>query len=347
MELPKEITAEKVHFSKDSKILNDIAQETSCDSELKTLTEDELLERIETVLNEKIINGEKTAFFQLGLFYIEQELYEKAYSCFEKSKDFDSQSMYQYGVMLYDGIGCEQNTVKGVECLLQVAQNPSNYTKHLMSALQYNIGRAYFQGFGVNRQSDIEAERWWLLAADDGNPKASVKAQSSLGMFYSREECLDLKKAFFWHSEACGNGSLESQGALGVMYEYGIGVKHNSDSAYICLKEASDRGNVYAMGNLVAHYYRRKLFTKASALALRVAQLKSQDIKLLATETECLPAFISKGISTACFYLARSFSSGLGIQQSEEEAKVYYSRSFQFDPDVCARLQNITTHGVI
>ncbi|XP_050395876.1 LRP2-binding protein isoform X2 [Patella vulgata] len=320
MELPKEITAEKVHFSKDSKILNDIAQETSCDSELKTLTEDELLERIETVLNEKIINGEKTAFFQLGLFYIEQELYEKAYSCFEKSKDFDSQSMYQYGVMLYDGIGCEQNTVKGVECLLQVAQNPSNYTKHLMSALQYNIGRAYFQGFGVNRQSDIEAER---------------------------EECLDLKKAFFWHSEACGNGSLESQGALGVMYEYGIGVKHNSDSAYICLKEASDRGNVYAMGNLVAHYYRRKLFTKASALALRVAQLKSQDIKLLATETECLPAFISKGISTACFYLARSFSSGLGIQQSEEEAKVYYSRSFQFDPDVCARLQNITTHGVI
>ena len=54
--------------------------------------------------------------------------------------------------------------------------------------------------------------RWWLLAADDGNPKGSIKAQTTLGMFYSREESLDLKKAFFWHSEACGNGSLESQG---------------------------------------------------------------------------------------------------------------------------------------
>ena len=54
--------------------------------------------------------------------------------------------------------------------------------------------------------------RYWLLAADDGNPKASIKAQSMLGMFYSREEKQDLKKAFFWHSEACGNGSLESQG---------------------------------------------------------------------------------------------------------------------------------------
>jgi len=54
--------------------------------------------------------------------------------------------------------------------------------------------------------------RYWLLAADDGNPNASVKAQSALGLFYSSSDDLDLKKAFYWHSEACGNGSLESQG---------------------------------------------------------------------------------------------------------------------------------------
>ncbi len=36
--------------------------------------------------------------------------------------------------------------------------------------------------------------RLWLLAADDGNPNASVKAQSSLGMFYCRPETLDLRK---------------------------------------------------------------------------------------------------------------------------------------------------------
>jgi len=54
--------------------------------------------------------------------------------------------------------------------------------------------------------------RYWLLAADDGNPKANIKAQSTLGLFYSSEDNLDLKKAFYWHTEACGNGSLESQG---------------------------------------------------------------------------------------------------------------------------------------
>lgn len=58
-------------------------------------------------------------------------------------------------------------------------------------------------------------------------------------------------------------------GALGVMYEYGIGARRNTDSAYICLKGASDRGNVYAMGNLVAHYYHRKLYTKSADLASR------------------------------------------------------------------------------
>ena len=57
-----------------------------------------------------------------------------------------------------------------------------------------------------------------MLAADGGNPKASVKAQSALGLFYSAADALDLKKSFFWHTEACGNGSLESQGYIYHVY---------------------------------------------------------------------------------------------------------------------------------
>lgn len=36
--------------------------------------------------------------------------------------------------------------------------------------------------------------RLWLYAADNGNPKASVKAQSILGLFYSMKEPKDLEK---------------------------------------------------------------------------------------------------------------------------------------------------------
>jgi TPR repeat protein len=54
---------------------------------------------------------------------------------------------------------------------------------------------------------------YWLEAADrDGNPYASVKAMSTLGLYYSRDETRNLKKAFHWHAEASTRGSLESQG---------------------------------------------------------------------------------------------------------------------------------------
>lgn len=45
----------------------------------------------------------------------------------------------------------------------------------------------YIQGFGV-QQSDSEAEVWWSRAGSHGNQPSSVRAQSTLGMFYSRQE---------------------------------------------------------------------------------------------------------------------------------------------------------------
>ncbi|XP_060578569.1 LRP2-binding protein-like isoform X2 [Ruditapes philippinarum] len=343
MEIPKDLSAENITFAKEKNILNDIAQETKDAPGYGCLSEDELMEKVENILLEKIKEGQKQAFFQLGLFYYEQGVYEKAIVYFERSKDFDFQSLYMLSVMLYDGVGCKSDTKKAVEYMRKIALSDDKRVKHLIGAAQFNLGRAYFQGYGVGRQSDVEAEKYWLLAADDGNPKASVKAQSTLGMFYCRDDSLNLTKAFFWHSEACGNGSLESQGALGVMYEYGVGVRSNKDSAYVCLKEASDRGNVYAMGNLVANYYKRKLYTKAADLASRVSQLS--DVGLISKETDCLPSFICKGIAMSCFYYARCLHAGHGVKKDENEAKKYYSRCYQFDPDVCASLQNQTQHG--
>ena len=62
---------------------------------------------------------------------------------------------------------------------------------------------------------------------------------------------------------------LIPSGALGVMYEYGIGVRRDGEAAFKCLKEAAARGNVYAQGNLAVHYYRRKLLNKAADVAKR------------------------------------------------------------------------------
>ena len=72
MEIPKDLPAETVPFSKEKSILNDIAQETKHVSGYDSMTVDELMEKVETILLEKIKNGEKQAHFQLGLFYYEQ-----------------------------------------------------------------------------------------------------------------------------------------------------------------------------------------------------------------------------------------------------------------------------------
>lgn len=46
-----------------------------------------------------------------------------------------------------------------VELMKQLSSSTSRHAKHLLTAVRFNIGRAYFQGYGVPRQSDSEAEK--------------------------------------------------------------------------------------------------------------------------------------------------------------------------------------------
>ena len=81
----------------------------------------------------------------------------------------------------------------------------------LVDAAAFNLYLAYMQGCGVEQSSD-EALRYLLTAASHGDTKVSVMAQTILGYFYSTSDYMDLEKAFHWHTEACQNGSVESQG---------------------------------------------------------------------------------------------------------------------------------------
>lgn len=350
LDLSRELSAERLPSpaSSDQSLVSLVRDESMSiqdGGDFNHLSDQELAEKVQSLLLARIEKGDKNSLFQLGQLYFEQEQYEEAAEYLEQAAEHgDFQAMFQLAVMFFDGLAGPADHQKGFEYMMVIATTSSKKAQHLLRAAQYNIGRAYFQGYGV-KQSDELAEKYWLLAADDGNPKACIKAQNVLGLFYSRPDSTNTKKAFFWHSEACGNGSLESQGALGVMLLNGLGCKKDVGGAVICLREAAERGNVYAMGNLVAYYYGRKLHTKTVELAARVSHLDNVD--QIAQETECLPAFVRKGIALACFYYARCLYLGLAIKKDEAEAKKYYSKSYTFDPDVCARLQSITQKGEI
>ncbi|NXF01990.1 LR2BP protein, partial [Smithornis capensis] len=273
-----------------------------------------------------------------------QGLYKEALIQFEKIKDTDFQAMYQLGVMYYDGLGTEKDPERGVEYMNRILNSDSPKARHLKVAAAYNLGRAYYEGCGV-KHSTKEAERLWLIAADHGNPTASVKAQSTLGMLYSMPVLKDLKKAFFWHSEACGNGNLESQGALGIMYLYGQGIRQNTKAALACLREAAQRGNIYAQGYLVEYYYTKRFYSKAAALAKRTTE--NNDINKLAKIADCHPTYVAKGVAIAAFYLARCLQLGRGIKQDQDTAKKYYSKACHLDPAVAYDLERAANLGRI
>ncbi|XP_043402033.1 LRP2-binding protein isoform X3 [Chelonia mydas] len=153
-----------------------------------------LFARAEELLAKRIIDGDPLAYFLQGQLYFEEGWYEEALTQFEKIKEMDFQALYQLGVMYYDGLGTKEDPEKGVEYMEIIINSNSPKARHLKYAAAYNLGRSYFEGCGV-KHSDKEAERLWLIAADHGNPKASVKAQSTLGMFYSTSNSKDLKKA--------------------------------------------------------------------------------------------------------------------------------------------------------
>lgn len=156
----------------------------------------------------------------------------------------------------------------------------------------------------------IAANRWFKLAAADGDANGSVRAQTALGHWYADRHHLDLPSAFAWHSCAARNGSIQSLcrlpltssfslffssssfsdtiaqcckvlfffwfwslAALGVMYQHGLGVEPDEDQAFKCFRGAAERGSLYASANLVALFYKRKLYKRAFDLSAQCAPL--------------------------------------------------------------------------
>ena len=129
------------------------------------------------------------------------------------------------GVQAKICVSCSNHIISRVKYIVYIEKAGSDASLGSNSGLCYiqnhvvlNCAIKSLRCIRINMKQNISTYRWWLLAADDGNPKASVKAQTTLGMFYSREENLNLKQAFFWHSEACGNGNLESQGIVSILF---------------------------------------------------------------------------------------------------------------------------------
>jgi hypothetical protein len=93
---------------------------------------------------------------------------------------------------------------------------------------QHSLGDMYLLGVGVP-QDDVEAVRWYRLAADQGN----ALTQYNLGFMYANGEGVprDDAEAVRWFRLAADQGQAEAQSDLGLMYANGRGVSQDAAEA--------------------------------------------------------------------------------------------------------------------
>lgn len=291
-------------------------------------------------LEERSLAGDVRSQLQLGRHYLEHQQYDSARKIFElAAAQGNEYAKYQLGVIYYDGLSdIGEDHVRGMAFMRAVAESTNKHTPvELVASAQFNIGRAYFEGFGVTENIE-DAARWWHKAARDGSPEGSKLAQCSLGLLYSSPSHQDLPKAFAWHRLAAENGHNESMACVGVMYQHGLGAEPSIDLALRWYKRGAKQGNVYAQAQLASFYYDRQMFTKCVEWATRAGE--HTDVHEIARLTRSTPLYIRQGIAVGAFFMGRCHEVGQGIQISRGEAAKWYSKASTYDRHLVTKLRD-------
>jgi len=144
----------------------------------------------------------------------------------EEAEDGNGLAMYDIGVMLLSGRGCEADEEaaqswfeKAYHAFVQEERNSDK-----LGYLRYRIGKLYALGHGVP-QDYLDAAGWYERAVEEKNPFAAY----ALGSLYARGQgvCWDLQKAYSLFERAASDKQKPNAYAayeLGKMCRDGIGI---------------------------------------------------------------------------------------------------------------------------
>ena len=137
---------------------------------------------------------------------------------------------------------------------LHSAQEPSDaasYVAYLRSdseevdaVAQWWLGLLYHNGVHGLAQDYVEAQKWWLKAAEQGY----APAQYDLGLLYrdGHGVAQDYVEARKWFLKAAEQGDAWAQYNLGLLYAHGRGVAQDYTMAYIWYNIAAAQGDADA-----------------------------------------------------------------------------------------------------
>lgn len=117
--------------------------------------------------------------------------------------------------------------------------------------LQRSIGAMYARGHGV-KESNVEAVRWYKLAAEKGD--ASAQQMLALSYLHGNGTTQSNEEAEKWYVRAAEQGHREAQYELALMYSNGQGVSQSDELAAKWYERAAEQGHGGAQNNLGTMY---------------------------------------------------------------------------------------------
>lgn len=186
--------------------------------------------------------------------------------------------------------------------------------KGVVDAAHY-LAWLYANGIGTP-QNEVEATKWYKVAADAGN----VEAQFSLANRYDYEYGIIIdpknpeppsKTAFKYYKMAAENGDAAAQNNLGEMYRYGKGVAKDEKEAFRLYRSAARKGNIDAYNNLGEMHKKNNENKKAY---------------------ECFILAYKQNSSDAAYHLGEMYAEGNDfIKKDETVAFNYFKKAAESD----------------
>ena len=256
----------------------------------------------------------------------------------------DPNAQYDVALMYANGVGVTKNLAQALVWAETAAEKGH-------SSAQYLLGRTYQQGLGTAKDHQ-KALVWYLRASEKGNDKAALKL--ALTCAKPQEEV-----AFHYAIEAANSGLAEAQLTVGNYFEKGIGVEPDLAQAVMWYERAAQQdfaaaqyllGNAFEQGagiecNLeeAVRWYRQAASQGLPAAQLALSRLDSvmgrgsdPDTNKInkrqpARENRSVDSrwikFASKGDSEDFYHLGIMFETGVGVEKSGKQARLWYQKA--------------------
>lgn len=147
-----------------------------------------------------------------------------------------AEGQFLLGICYATGMGCEQNSLQGVEWLRRAADQG-------YAGAQTHLGTAYFHGYGVP-QNHAEGLIWYRKAELQNHAAALYRLGEAYAMGHGVPS--DVAKATDYCRQAAELGHLHAQFLYGRCCEEGNGVPQNAQAAVQWYRRAAEQGYLEA-----------------------------------------------------------------------------------------------------